>query len=1100
MQVRILYQAVAIITLAAVSFVGSPTAMAQNTCDKVVGNFNWTDPNAWDNCGVTFPNNAGTDNANVQVGGTLTLDQNITINNLTLSTGGIAGDNDLTTNGNLEWTGGAMSGTGTTRAAGGLLLGGTGLKDLQGSRSLVNASGQTANWNDGSVRLLTTNNSLLNEASGTFNISADGSSMFGSGTFDNQGSVIVNLSDAGQTVVIGNAFDNDGTLDVQQGRVDLSGGGTSAGDFAGSADAVLEFGGLTHTLTFGASITATNVEVTGGTVNVGNGTTYNVGNTSVSLAGTLAINDGSQTGTLTITNGALDGNSLFTVTGQTTWSGGAMVGGGTTRAEGGLELSGNALKDMQEGRDLVNVSGQTASWTGGSVRLLTTSNALINEANATFNISADGASLFGSGNFDNDGAIVVNLSDPGQAVVIGADLNNDGSVNAQQGRADLSGGGTSDGSFTGGADGIIEFGGATHNLTANSSVTATNVEVTGGTVNVDGSYNAGNTTISTVGTLTMNVTGQTGTLTQTGGALSGSGEFTASGQTIWNGGAMSGTGTLRAEGGLALGGTSLKDAQGSRTVVNASGQTGSWTQGNVRLLTANNTLVNEASATFNISADGASFFGGGTFDNQGNVIVNLSAPGNAVAVSTAFDNDGSVNAQQGTLDLSGGGDSDGSFTSDANGTIEFGGLTHNLSGSSSVTATNVEVTGGTTNVDGAYNTGATGISGVGTLNMNTDGQTGTLTQTAGALGGSGLFTATGQTTWNGGAMGGTGTTRAEGGLELGTTTLKDMQGSRTLVNVSGQTADWNDGNIRLLGVDTAIVNQASGTFNVTTADVSLFGSGTFENAGTWNVNLQAGDDVAAVSTNVQHDGTANIQNGTLAINSATGTGSWNVDGGRLEVQVNNDVTTTGAITVSNGGEVELESSATLTGSNLTMDDTATLNAALNVEMALSGRIAFAMTDESAWNLDDSASLAMTGGVGAVVGIWDNWGVLEIGGFDLGTDPDNNIGDPQGFIDNFSIPELIIGEGANVWLSDLINNGNRGGPQGQQEALYVDTLTFLDSEGILNQNGLNLYFNTLVGDAGQIIDVQVPIPPAVWLFSSGIAGLLAFRRRRNGSHN
>ncbi|MEM8681270.1 MAG: hypothetical protein AAGF97_18135, partial [Planctomycetota bacterium] len=41
-----------------------------------------------------------------------------------------------------------------------------------------------------------------------------------------------------------------------------------------------------------------------------------------------------------------------------------------------------------------------------------------------------------------------------------------------------------------------------------------------------------------------------------------------------------------------------------------------------------------------------------------------------------------------------------------------------------------------------------------------------------------------------------------------------------------------------------------------------------------------------------------------------------------------------------------------------------------------------------------------------------------------------------------------------------------------EVLYVDELRFFDSNGVLNLNGLEIRYNTLIGDASQIFDVPV----------------------------
>ncbi len=136
---------------------------------------------------------------------------------------------------------------------------------------------------------------------------------------------------------------------------------------------------------------------------------------------------------------------------------------------------------------------------------------------------------------------------------------------------------------------------------------------------------------------------------------------------------------------------------------------------------------------------------------------------------------------------------------------------------------------------------------------------------------------------------------------------------------------------------------------------------------------------------------------------------------------------------------------------------------INIEEAF----IFAMTDEANWFWGDDSVLAMIGGVAADVGEWESWGRLEVGGADSGDTPD-------GYDNNFDLSILRIGEGAHVYLEDAIDNGNRMPGLGSEipEALYVDVLEFADGEGVLNRNGLSIYYGTLVGSADQIIDIPV----------------------------
>jgi hypothetical protein len=138
-------------------------------------------------------------------------------------------------------------------------------------------------------------------------------------------------------------------------------------------------------------------------------------------------------------------------------------------------------------------------------------------------------------------------------------------------------------------------------------------------------------------------------------------------------------------------------------------------------------------------------------------------------------------------------------------------------------------------------------------------------------------------------------------------------------------------------------------------------------------------------------------------------------------------------------------------------------------VALTGSLTFANTQESAWSWGAFSVLELNGGVGVADYDPSAYVRLEIGGEDLGDDPNSHVGDPNGFVSNFELSELVIGPGAHVSLEDLVDNGNRDGMGGPAEALYVDRLAFADPDGRLVLNGLHLYFNTLAGESSQICD-------------------------------
>ncbi|MCP4000486.1 MAG: hypothetical protein GY727_06225, partial [Gammaproteobacteria bacterium] len=234
------------------------------------------------------------------------------------------------------------------------------------------------------------------------------------------------------------------------------------------------------------------------------------------------------------------------------------------------------------------------------------------------------------------------------------------------------------------------------------------------------------------------------------------------------------------------------------------------------------------------------------------------------------------------------------------------------------------------------------------------------------------------------------------------------------------------------------------------------------NKGTINANQSSGLTIDLTNTagSAVNDGTLKASNGGKLIIASgsdfSGTGNWDADGGTIQLNSGVNVTTTGNIDVQNGGSLAL-TNANMTGNNLNVTGSGS-SISVNSGIELAGNFLYDITDEadSVWGV--SSSLQMNG--------FDSF--LEVGGFDTGIDPVIHNGDPVGFVNNFHLENLLIGSGAKVHMADFFNNGNQGGTYAFAEALYVDTLTIIGT-GLFNLNGLNLYYNTLIGDISQIID-------------------------------
>jgi hypothetical protein len=217
---------------------------------------NWSEAARWSS--ANFPNNGngGLTYDAVINAGTVTLDRDITIEALTL--GGLAttltqaatNNFTLTLNDLFTWTGGTLGGPGQINANDGIDISGGGNKRLGGhlntGRTLVNSG--VANFSGAALLIESSggaNPGSLFQNNGTFN-ATDGADIQhqdfsgSAGRFANAG--IFNKSGAGTTTDITTQFSNSGTVNVNEGTLHLSGGGSSAGGkFDVDAGATLHF-------------------------------------------------------------------------------------------------------------------------------------------------------------------------------------------------------------------------------------------------------------------------------------------------------------------------------------------------------------------------------------------------------------------------------------------------------------------------------------------------------------------------------------------------------------------------------------------------------------------------------------------------------------------------------------------------------------------------------------------------------------------------------------------------------------------------------------------------------------------------------------------
>jgi hypothetical protein len=349
----------------------------------------WTAPGHWST--ALFPNNGngGFTYDAVVGGGTVTLDQNITILRYTQSAGTLTGVNPftLTVNEVFTWSGGTLTGAGITQANGGITLNGAS-RSLNGG-TLNNAG--TANWTAGDFD--SGNGAIFNNRPGaTFNTTFGGTFSYNQGgavtQFNNEGTFNKNTSVS--TTAFTTVFHNSGAVNINVGTLSLSGGGTHAGAFNIANGATLNFSNGAHDLNAGSMLTGPGtVQVGGGTMNFNAGS-FTPAGTTVS-GGTANFNAAAaNTVALTVSGGTLGGTGTITAGGLFTWSGGTLTGAGVTQANGGITLNG-ASRSLN-GRTLNNAG--TANWTAGD---FDSGNGAIfnNRPGATFNTTFGGSTTPG---------------------------------------------------------------------------------------------------------------------------------------------------------------------------------------------------------------------------------------------------------------------------------------------------------------------------------------------------------------------------------------------------------------------------------------------------------------------------------------------------------------------------------------------------------------------------------------------------------------------------------------------------------------------------------------------------------------------------------
>jgi hypothetical protein len=376
-------------------------------------------------------------------------------------------------------------------------------------------------------------------------------------------------------------------------------------------------------------------------------------------------------------------------------------------------------------------------------------------------------------------------------------------------------------------------------------------------------------------------------------------------------------GTLTVDGGGVVDGRSLTLGSGTTTISNSLnvwngavlnlGSTTNWTAGAVGLGGTGGGTVNiAADEVVNVIGDLSSpNYGGGLWNNQGTI--NRTTGTGTASFNNAIENDGAINVGSGKLSLSQGdgvGTSSGDFSAAAGATLDFYGGTYELVGAAASVAGagTVEVYGSTVVVGAGvtFDPGALGLTGYGTLQLDTPGTTGSLNATGGTRSGSGTLTVNGAMSVGSSVFKGGGTTTVAGTTHISAVQFNVLDGHT--LNL-GPTTNWSAGVVGVGGSGGATVNIGSGDVLNVTGDVSSgnFGSGLWNNQGTINRTTATG--TASFNNAVENDGTINAGSGTLTLAQGDGAGTSSGD----------YIAAAGATLSFGGGTHELTDGAALTG-------------------------------------------------------------------------------------------------------------------------------------------------------------------------------------------
>ena len=560
----------------------------------------------------------------------------------------------IAANGELVMTGGGLEGNFTV-ASSGILTFATATQKTFIRTTLINNG--TVRWNGGNLATggnpttLITNNGLweINSADTIYHAFGGGAAP----AFNNSVTGILRKIAPGSTAFNNLQFINSGTVDVQAGTLTFNGSVDSVlgGTVTTALNAIFHLASGSYTENGGVFTGAGISRMNGGTLLLVNdklnGLSLNGGNVDLGPAfqNAGAIDD------LTINGATLVGANE--VSGTLTFTDGGINGEMTVRPGGAIVFSGSTQKTLYA-TTLIN--NGTVKWQGGNLSLGSTPSTIVTNA-ALWEITGDNTMFHGAGGatplFVNNGTMR-KMTGSGATSFNNLEFKNAGVIEIQMGTIQWNGSVNSilGGTFTAapGADFVLQSGSYTENAATFGG--GGSLRMTGGTLTLVNDrmpgllLNNGDVKLEP----TFQAAGAVTNLTISGATLIGANEIAGT-LTFTAGGAKDSL-TVRPGATLVFSGTTQKTLYG--LTLNNNGLV-RWLGGNLSLGSTPTTLVTN-SAIWEITGDNTAFHGAGGptphFVNAG-TLRKVAGSGTTSFNNFKFTNIGTVDVQSGTFQFNG---------------------------------------------------------------------------------------------------------------------------------------------------------------------------------------------------------------------------------------------------------------------------------------------------------------------------------------------------------------------------------------------------------------------------------------------------------------